>query len=504
MSSTITIDGFTASTKTPGAVGQARMARGKANPGAVTKKLLLLGNKTSAGSMTVDVAPIQVFTEEDVVTYYGARSEVAHMAFVALKYGIAPWIGAVTEASGGTAATWTLTFTGTAGTTAGTFYLEVGDELTKVLTIPINIAASNTPTQSGAAAVTAINTAALGRLPYTAAQVAGVVTITRANVGLRGNQHIAHLITDNSPPSTQTAALTGGTALSNGGIPMTGGAGQDTLTAILAATLTDEYEYVALAANDATSVGAFITQTDAKNHPLVGMTEFPFVALNGTQAAAITFASGTMNHALSNLTFLKSCRTHPSVIAASMAAKCATTEGASPNHRYNGEELLGVAGHRTQADVPGRSSTDAMLDAGVTPVSTKNGKAVVVRAITTYCLNGTAPDYRCLDRSHAVVAQKNRKDLVYIWDNEFSVSNPYVGPDDAEGLPLPAGVASPRFWSARCYNYLKEQEAANVNADVDLNLPYSEWDADAERIMTRIKSLSRRQNHQVGVLVDQI
>ncbi|HEX2878796.1 MAG TPA: hypothetical protein VHO25_04595, partial [Polyangiaceae bacterium] len=331
MSSSIQITGLTASSKTPGAVGQMRRARGKSNPDAAAKVLCLLGNKTSAGSLVADAKPVQVFSEEEAIAAGGARGEVTQMALAALAYGIAPFMGAVTEAGGGAAGTWTLTFANGNAGTAGTIYFIVGHPDHGVLSIPINIPAGSTPTASAVIAKTAINTAALGRLPYTADNSSGVLTITSANVGVRANQYIAHLDNTTSPPTTQTSALTGGTALSDGGIPMTGGSGQDTLTAILANMLADQYEYQAIAANDATSVDAALDQIDAKDHPLVGMTEFLVVGLNGTQAAAITFGSSSMNHALGQLVFLKSCMTHPSVIAASMAAKRATTEGTNRN-----------------------------------------------------------------------------------------------------------------------------------------------------------------------------
>ncbi len=99
----------------------------------------------------------------------------------------------VEEVSGGTAATFIVDIAGT-WSASGELTLQLDEEVIRVA-----VAASHTPTTFGDALEDKANQAQNGRLFCTASNTAGRVTFTVANLGVRGNQHIAFLNTSLLP-----------------------------------------------------------------------------------------------------------------------------------------------------------------------------------------------------------------------------------------------------------------------------------------------------------------
>jgi hypothetical protein len=86
----------------------------------------------------------------------------------------------------------------------------------------------------------------------------------------------------------------------------------------------------------------------------------------------------------------------------------------------------------------------------------------------------------------------------------MKAENPYAGPDVGEGLP-PIGTFTPKLWNSKVEANLKLWESPQFNwlTEVDDNLPESEWDSDAERVMSVVPLVVKAQNHQLGVIVRQ-
>ena len=171
------IVGFDSNYKVPRFAGRIDFGAGRiATPGQL--KVLLCGMKTSAGSLTPNQDVVQVFTEDEVDTKCGAGSQLARMCYAAMRVpGIELWVAPVTEPAG-TAATATITIAG-AWTTAGQIDVALAGEQFSVATT-----IADTPTTVAANIVAAIT--ARSKLPFTATNAAGIVTVTVKNLGVQG------------------------------------------------------------------------------------------------------------------------------------------------------------------------------------------------------------------------------------------------------------------------------------------------------------------------------
>src|SRR5262249_21618079 len=147
---------------------------------------LLSGTKTSAGSAVPNQDVVDIRSESDVAALIGDGSELARMCYVALKVPgatvkAAPSAeagGARAAAGGAASATATITIAGSWTTTGSWSYRIDGVAVTG------GILGSDTPTTVAAAIVAAVN--AIVKMPVTAGNVAGVVTLTRKSKGSRG------------------------------------------------------------------------------------------------------------------------------------------------------------------------------------------------------------------------------------------------------------------------------------------------------------------------------
>src|SRR6516164_3290538 len=146
----------------------------------INLRALLVGTKLTAGKSAADIAtPIGSQAQADLA--FGQGSELANMfkAFFANNFANEVWGLPVAEPAAGTAATGTITIT-SPPTTSGTVSLYIGGVL-----VPVNVSTTDTITTIAAAIVAGIT--ANPNLPVTAANAAGVVTLTCRFKGVNGN-----------------------------------------------------------------------------------------------------------------------------------------------------------------------------------------------------------------------------------------------------------------------------------------------------------------------------
>ena len=175
------LTGFSTSNQVPGTYIEVKFAQGELLGNGLVPKVLFIGPKTSAGAATVDTQVYPIYTEQDAIDNFGAGSPVHRMfrrfsqvCKSAMVYGIA-----ALENSGGTAATDTITFTGTAGAT-GTASATVCGE-----TVSVSFVKDDTPT---VIALALKNQMALQtHWPVIPTVDAGVITLTNKVKGANGN-----------------------------------------------------------------------------------------------------------------------------------------------------------------------------------------------------------------------------------------------------------------------------------------------------------------------------
>jgi phage tail sheath gpL-like len=502
----VQIIGFSSTDFVPGFVAEVIFGAGGVSGASVTLKLLLVGNKTTAGSKTANSDTDQAFSQTEADAFWGAGSELARMFRAAVRVpGVVIYGSPVTE-SGGVAATLTITI-GSNAASDGTIVIYIDGE-----PVSVSIANGRTPTLAGDDVVLQVN--AKTYLPVTAANVTGTVTLTRKQKGPRGNDAIVY-IDQTKKPTTQTYTLGGaGAAVNTVGRKFGSGTTADDVTTVSANLAAAWYQRVALAHNDATNLGVWETATDAKAGPLVGKPEHVVVGFNGALASAQSLSQTTMNNARLQLLWMLNSESHPCEMAAVFAAWRTVTEQGDPDAEYDGKVLTGIAPARFTADIPQRSTQVAALQTGVTPVETINSEAKIVRSITTKCLLGANADYSTLDTCQSVVPDAFRIDLGLQWTTVYKVNNPNVADDPAPEQPeRPSGTATPRRWNDFVIARLRAWEKGDSDVissgraqiiDVGLNLPISGYDKTAKRIMTLCPIVPAPKNHQVGVSIQQL
>lgn len=493
MSASIVIPGLTNSFKVPGAWRETKYGTGKNSVGAIPVKLVVTGTKTTAGSATPDQDIVRIFSEEEADAYLGEGSEGAMQCYAALAIaGVTLYAAPVAENASAVAATLTITIAGT-WTTGGTVTVYLAG---RAIQATANI--GDSPTVVATALRDAIN--GTSRLPFTATNTAGAVAVSVRSKGVRGNDYICRKDLS-AAPTGLTVTLAGGSALTGGMVPFTGGTGADDVTTVLGLLATDVYDIQAWAQNDTTNAGLIKTALASEAGPLVMHLEHAVFAKTRTLSAANTFASSTLNAYRCSVAWLENSESAPSFLAAQVAAARAVLVGDNPNYRYDNYVLPTVAPQSQKSDIPLTGELNAALNSGVTPLTTLNdGTVKIVRAIQSHCLNGSAPDYRTLDWGDVDVPDRASKELGVGWD-AYSEVNPVAGPDPAEGEETPpAGVATPQLWNAEASSILQDM----IESKWVLSFTaVSEWNDDANRIMTVANVKVRPLNHALGVSVRQ-
>ena len=492
----IVIVGFTSDDKVPGAYGETKYGQGRISLGGLALVCLVAGNMLSAGSATPDTEVYDIFDSDTAASLFGARSEVRQMCDAALEIeGVTLKAIGVTEVSGTNASL--------VATVGGSWSTD-GDVTVYLAGKPFTVTILSTDSTTQAAAKIDAKIAEDAALPITSSPAAAVLTWTVANDGTRGNDYIA--VKDlTSAPAGLTLTFSTGTALNANAMAFGSGAGADDITNALVTTETDQYDRIAFAQNDTTNADRLRDAVNSKAGPLKGLLEHFVFAKTRTLGAATSFSQTDLNEYRGQVLWLENCETHPSVIAAQVAALRSVTEGDNPNPDYDDIELPSVAAQKFKADWSDHSTQKTALNVGVTPLKTGNdGKVRIVRAITAHSLNGATPDYRTLDVGEAVVPDRIRVETALYWTSVFKAANPYVGPDPAGGKQPNDGVGTPTNWSAAVISeVLRPAEANNWIMDVDSNLPAAEYNVAAKRIMTAIPVVVRPHQHQIGISVRQ-
>lgn len=209
----LVIPGFTPDDKVPGVVAINQYGAGRQSVGAFPLVCTLFGNKTSGGSALANQR-YPITTSEEADARFGPKSELGRMCHAALEVPGVTLYGVVVTEAAGTAAIIPIDISGT-WSTSGEIVLQLDEEV-----IRVQVAASHTPTTFGDALEDAVNAAQNGRLFCTAANVTGRVTLTVANLGIRGNLHIAFLDTSNAPNGMTIAFDQNSDVVNTGGGPI--------------------------------------------------------------------------------------------------------------------------------------------------------------------------------------------------------------------------------------------------------------------------------------------
>lgn len=260
----------------------AEVDNSRANTAQEIQRTLILGQKTAGGSGTADTAYL-CSGSNDAATYAGPNSALPAMvaAYRQADPGGELWIGVLADDAGGTAATGTVTFSGTP-TAAGAVYLYLGG-----VRYVLPVASGATATTIATALVALIN--ADPTCPVTAANTAGAVTLTQDNKGPMGNDF---------PIAVSFFGIPGGEPTVPGLVTtlvqMSGGATTPSLTNLLASLGDKTFDFIVCPYNDTPTLDAlkaFLSDTGGRWSYSAQTYGHVFTTKAGTLSALVTFGS---------------------------------------------------------------------------------------------------------------------------------------------------------------------------------------------------------------------
>jgi len=438
--SQISLVGLASNDPVPGSYLEINFAQGEASRGTSVYTAILVGNKLSTGSATSDTVvygpdtAVSLTSEADAISLFGAGSELhrKYRRFVKVNSTTPLYAIAVSEGTTPVAATGTVTIATTA-TGSATIRLYVGDEF-----VDAGIATGDTPTVIAAALIKAAN--GKTHWPVVASAAAGVITLTSKQKGLRAN-FIRYWAQIKPSGVGTTVTPTASTFTSGGSV-------SDDSTTALATLALKRYYYIVSAAEDATQLGALVSQVNTQQLAVTGIRQRVVAGSIDTLANTITITTA-LNAARAEIVWLAGSDVPPCEMAANNAAIYALEE-ASLVPRLNfsgyGSDAKTQANWKINAPLngaaPTRSQLFAALNAGITPIGiNSSGSSYLVKRVTTRFLSGSVPDYRIRDSHKVTVCDKFGDDLQVKFS--LQMSGKQIGDDPVKNEPTPgANVAT--------------------------------------------------------------
>lgn len=406
----ISLVGLSSGDPIPGEYAEVNFAQGEASGAGGVYTALLIGGKLSTGSATADTViygpdtAVSASSESDVIALFGAGSELHRKwrRFVAINQTTPVYLLAVSEGTTPGAATGTITLATTA-TGPGTLRIYCADEF-----VDVGIATGDTPTVTAAAAVIACN--ARTHWPVVVSAIAGVLTLTTKQKGLRAN--FVRYWSQIKPACGMTTSVTASTLTSGGTV-------SDSNVTALATIVARRFYYIVSAAEDATQLGALVSQVGTQALAVTGIRQRVIAGSVDTVSNAITIATA-LNAARAELVWLAQSDLPPCELAAHNAAVYALEEApAQPRLNFSsyGSDAQTQANWKVKAPLSGalptRGQILAALNAGLTPIGVlSSGATYLVKRITTRFMNGSTVDYRIRDSHKVTICDRYTDDLI--------------------------------------------------------------------------------------------
>ncbi len=506
---TLSLDltGFDASNPIPGIYAEARYAQGESGGDIGPKKVLIIGGKVSAGTITAGTQIVGPLSDEaEFETYAGAGSAGHRMGkrFLKLYKGAALYYVAYTTPAGSAAVDKLIITVGTI-TGGGVVEIVIAGE-----TCSCSFSTSSTATTIGDAIAADINSRTW--LPVTASNVTGTVTITAKAEGVLYNSiRMRAKCTANkgvSVNSSMTSDIAIGTSGETGAAI---GVGTADYTTVCSTILGTKFHRIIVDSQVLGTMDNVVTQINLQAEPTTGYRQQMIAGLALTPSAAATLASNSaINAARARVINQEESPEEHYLTAATCGAVFCKHEFSDRSFNFDGygqKEGQVFPLQRPYNDTAKPTSTElaAMLNSGVIPVGVNDGDGCyIVRNITTRCKNGSNNDYRVRDANIVTTGDAYTDDLV-----SKLAAKPWthVTADPADGgdEPLPK-FATPRRVKAAVEQHVSDQVDAGY---LDPALEDVMLDAIQTGIHAQVKTridisntiYAAKSLHQMGLLV---
>lgn len=382
------------------------------------RKVILMGNLTSAGTATANTVTDPIESDADSRDLFGPDSELHAMyrAFMQVPQDVEIRAIPVAE-SGGNAASVVLTIANNSDAVSVIRVKYMGE----VIEYAVASGDEEETTSDGLAA--AINGYDGGQLMLTAVSDTAAagddyeVTCTFPHKGTRGTHALNELTVEMVGTNTQTITKE----------TVSAGTTEDDHTDAIAelGSLDDAYYVVtaktATTAPSATDNGLGELQTEITSQalPINGKDMRLFYGLVGTSAEAITVPpAAPMNSVYAHGIQLEDCPLLPGQIAANVCAVVRAQEIAHPGANVNGTTLPFIPAPLDAADYPTTNEQISQLNNGVTPLAVEKGRVILKRFITNRSLNDdSAQDYKAREGHIASVVHFTWNEARQRWAN---------------------------------------------------------------------------------------
>lgn len=364
----IVFDGIPSGRRVPGSMVEFSNVRALQGLPPAPQKILLIGQRTAAGTIA-QLVPKRLTSADMAAGFFGRGSQLHGMAVASLAANSVTetWAIALDDNAGGTAATWTVTITGPATGTGSLALLINGTK------VSVAVQSGDSATTIAAAVVAAVN--ALLDLIVTAANAAGVVTLTCRHKGTLGNDIDirANYYDGDLTPAGVTVAIAAAVA----------GATNPDLSTVWAAIGDEQYQTIALGLNDATNLTLADTELVSRWGPLRQIEGRAFASIRNTLSGLLSFGA-SRNGIHTSVIGGKLPPTPPWKIAAAFAAVYAFNISIDPARPLTNLVVPGVLppaiGDRFIAN-----ERDQLLNSGIsTFVTLPSGEVAIERLISCY------------------------------------------------------------------------------------------------------------------------
>lgn len=454
MTTPISLLGLASNDPVPGVYIQTNFAAGLASSGGTTYSAIILANMLDTGSATADTViygpdtAVSMTSVDDAIELFGDGSEMARMVkrFMDVNKTTPLYAVAVSDGYGAAQATGTITVA-TSATGPATLRIFVEDEF-----VDTGIANGDSPTDIADQAI--INVNGKSSWPVIASNVAGVITLTAKNAGLRGNtiRYFAQILPANISTTVTPLAST----------KMTGGTVSDDNTAALETIVSRRFYYCISAADDATQLGAWLSQIQAEALPTAGRRMRLFGGSVDTLANTIVLTTA-LNSERAEIVWLQNADQRPSELAANQAAIVSLFEAQAiprANFAFFGNTPTTSGSWKIKAPkagtAPTRSQVFSALNSGISPIGVGDaGTTYLYKRVTTRFKNGSVVDYRIREANKVTIEDFFSDDLQI--QVVSAMDGKVIGDDPIKGQPEPApSVATPRNLKAIVNGALRE------------------------------------------------